>query len=268
MSDIWPLWLGPVRIVDVGAMNVGAEPYDRLLRLGRARVVGFEPNAAECAKLNDSADGRHIFLPYAIGDGTRKSFYLTNTGYTSSLLPPNTALLKLFQGLAEVTEVVEVIRVQTLRLDDIAELRGTDYLKMDVQGAEKEVLDNAGEFLRDVLVVHVEVEFLPMYEGQPLFADIDGVLRRHGFVFHKFVSLHGRPFLAAPGGDQAPVSQMLWGDAVYIRDFRHFAELPMEKLLKLTMILFEVYRSVDLCRYIIEQLTVLSTIPGSASPRV
>lgn len=46
----------PVKIVDVGAMDVGeSEPWARLLQSGAATLVGFEPNPAECEKLNTNA---------------------------------------------------------------------------------------------------------------------------------------------------------------------------------------------------------------------
>ena len=39
-----------VNVVDIGAMSWGAgeEPYAPLLRLDKAKVIGFEPNKEEC----------------------------------------------------------------------------------------------------------------------------------------------------------------------------------------------------------------------------
>jgi hypothetical protein len=44
----------------------------------------------------------------------------------------------------------------------------------------------------------------------------------------------------------AALSQWLWGDAVYVRDFMQFETLPPAALLKLAAILHENYRSFDL----------------------
>jgi hypothetical protein len=102
------------------------------------------------------------------------------------------------------------------------------------------------ERLRTILAVHIEVEFLPLYKDQPLFADIDSFLRGQGFVFHTLVP-HGRAFkpIGVNNDPSAWVRQTLWADAVYIRDFMRFPELAPEQLLKLAAILHEIYQSID-----------------------
>lgn len=116
--------------------------------------------------------------------------------------------------------MVERSEMETRRLDDLlAELpgKGVDYLKIDVQGFELAVLQGASEALKETLVVHSEVEFVEMYEHQPLFAEVDQYMRKQGFVFHRFSSLHGRPLkpLHFAANPLQPISQQLWADAVY-----------------------------------------------------
>ena len=45
-----------VKIVDIGAMLLGSEPYAPLLSLDLALVVGFEPNPEECEKLRQERE--------------------------------------------------------------------------------------------------------------------------------------------------------------------------------------------------------------------
>jgi FkbM family methyltransferase len=239
-----------IRIVDVGAMSLGEDrdPYANLMRAVPCEVIGFEPVAAECEKLNRSARPGCRYLPHVIGDGSAQTFYECNFPMTSSLLEPDMELLGMFHGLAELTRVIDRRPVQTVRLDDIAETRGADYLKMDVQGGELMVLEGATERLRELLVVHTEVEFQPMYKGQPLFADIDSHLRGRGFVLHRLASLRSATF-KLPGVEvelPATVNQALWGDAVYVREFRAFDRLSAVSLLKIAVILHENYESTDL----------------------
>jgi FkbM family methyltransferase len=239
-----------IKIVDVGAMALehGDEPYARLMASTPCEVVGFEPQAAECAKLNAQGRAGHTYSAHFIGDGREHTFYECNFSGMSSLLAPNLELLGLFQNLANVAQVVGTSKVSTTRLDDLPEAAGADFLKVDVQGGEGLVFAGAANVLQHAVVVHTEVEFVPMYQGQPLFAEIDQILRRQGFVFHRFAGLSSRAFqpLVRSNDLNAAFSQMLWGDAVYVKDFTGLAALSKVQLLKLAAIMHLNYESGDL----------------------
>jgi FkbM family methyltransferase len=244
-----------LKIVDVGAMSLGEDkdPYAELLKNVPCEVIGFEPVARECERLNQAARSGCRYLPHAVGDGTPQIFRECNFPMTSSLLEPDTALLGMFHQLGEVTQVVKRTPVPTVRLDDLPELRGADFLKLDLQGGELMVLRGAERLLRELVVVHTEVEFLPMYLDQPLFGDIDAHLRAHGFVIHKLSSLRGATF-KVPGVDvelSSAVNQSMWGEAVYVRDFRRLDALAPEALLKLALILHDNYGSTDLAAVVL-----------------
>lgn len=239
-----------IDIVDVGAMWFGQHnvPYKGLLKNGLGRVVGFEPVQSECDKLNALGMAGHRYLPYFIGDGTQRTFYLTNQSMTASLYEPNTALLAKFNNIEEVTRTVETCTVSTRRMDDLTELAGIDYLKVDVQGAELDVFKGSTRLLKGTMVIETEVEFGPMYKGQPLFADVDAFLRSQGFAFHTFASTSGVMFkpLAVRGNPNASLRQLLWANAVYVKDYMALSALTPEQLIKYAVILHEVYNSQDL----------------------
>lgn len=239
-----------IKIVDVGAMAVDNTDalYTALLKATPCEVIGFEPQEQECAKLSALNHPGHTFLPWFIGDGARHTFHECAHGATSSLFEPNLPLMEKFQRLAPLSRVVRKTEVATRRLDDIPEVAGTDFLKLDVQGAELLVLAGAGETLKNVGVVHTEVEFVPLYKNQPLFSDIDLCLRKHGFAFHTVTHTMGRTFkpLILNNDVNAAWSQKLWGDFVYVKDFMKFHELTSTQLLKIAAILHWNYRSVDL----------------------
>jgi FkbM family methyltransferase len=247
----------PLTAVDIGAMLLDgvADPLARLSQVGLATVIGFEPLAAECARLNALGVRGRQYLPYAVADGRRRTFHVTNTGMTSSLLAPNVPLVSAFHNLAELMQVVATPEIETRRLDDVAEIRATgcDYLKLDTQGSEVEILTHATTVLSRCLLVQTEVEFVPLYEGQPLFAEIDQLLRSHGFMFHRFLGLSGRPYkpIVVNNDRNQAISQTLWSDAVYVPDLARLGSLPPESLLKLAALLHEVYQSVDLCHVVL-----------------
>ena len=239
----------PLSVVDVGAMWLGHEElsYRALLKSDTTRVIGFEPVESECHKLNRMGLKNHTFFPYFIGDGSERTFYLTADSMTASLYPPNMRLLNQFQQLGEITAVVSTQRVQTRRLDDLPEIAGIDFLKIDVQGAELDVLRGAQRHLKDTAVIQVEAELVPMYEGQPLFADVDTFLRSQGFLLHTMGAL-GRTFkpIVRPDGRNREVRQLLWSDNVYVKDFTKLESLTAAMLLKLAVIVNDIYSSPDL----------------------
>jgi len=248
---------GPIKIVDVGAMIADNKPpdYHALLKPGVSKVIGFEPNEEECRKVNQSYTGNCLFLPYFIGDGSERTFNLCNRNKTSSLYEPNTKLMENFQNLSELAQVIERTAVSTKRLDDLDEVKGADYLKIDVQGAEVDVFNGAKNLLADIMVIHTEVEFVQLYIDQPLFAEVDQLLRKKGFLFHQFYHnmMLGRTFkpLIVNNNINQPLSQTLWSDAIYVKNFLHYDQTPPEKLLKLAVILHNVYGSYDLVHHIL-----------------
>src|ERR1700722_10626488 len=232
--------------VDIGAMLLAGavDPFLRLSKLGRLNVIGFEPQSAECQKLNALALPGRRYLPYAVADGKRRTFHVTNTGMTSSLLRPNLKLAQLFNNLAELMQVVSTAQIDTIRLDDVPEIRahGCDLLKLDTQGSEAEILAHASETLKRCLIIQTEVEFVPLYEDQPLFAEVDQLLRGRGFMFHRFLHLSGRTYkpLMMNNDPNAPLSQILWSDAVYVPDLTRLDRLEPAALLKLAALLHEI----------------------------
>lgn len=237
-----------LRILDVGALFKPEVPiaYAPLLEDTRTTIIGFEPTDGECERLNVTFGQRHKFFPYAVGDGERASFYHCNHAMTSSLFEPDLEVMGWYQNLPEFCQVAGVSDLMTVRLDDVPEAIGADYLKLDVQGSEGTVLAGASSCLRSILAVHTEVEFVPIYARQPLFGDIDAMLRSCGFVLHRLVGLEGRT-LRESGFQDCPGmrSQHLWADAVYIRPPRTWAGLTSPELLKLAAILHHVYGSID-----------------------
>jgi FkbM family methyltransferase len=243
-----------LKILDIGAMKLKERSdYDALLKAVPCEVIGFEPVTGELERLRDTKTENERYLPYFVGDGSTRTFHECNYPMTSSLFEPNTPLVAKFQNLEQFMRVVKTYSVQTTRLDDLPEVRGTDFLKVDVQGAELMVFRGGVKTLGDVLVIQTEVEFVPLYKDQPLFADIDAFLRERGFQFHK-IGLAGRPFkpLMVDNNPNALMSQVLWGDAIYVRDFMTFDRLGPTALLKLACIVHEVYRSYDLAAVALE----------------
>ena len=166
----------------------------------------------------------------------------------TSLLKPNPAAMAMFHGFPVWSEVVATQAIDTVRLDDVAEAEGATFLELDVQGAELMILQNAVERLRRAYVLHIEVEFLPLYEGQPLFSEIELFLRTQGYVLHRFTPMMSRVLKPLMLGKDifAGMSQIVWSDAIFVRDFMRLERLSDEELLGVAQIVHDCYRSADL----------------------
>jgi FkbM family methyltransferase len=244
-----------IKIIDVGAMSIGAEndSYETLYNSGKIRVIGFEPDEGECRKLNNASNGVHEYHPYFIGNGKPANYYKTNRTMTGSLFEPNAELLQLFQNLNELTLLEETIQVETVRLDDLAFLADIDFIKIDVQGSELQVFENAVNLLSDVFLIQTEVEFVELYKNQPLFADVDRFLRSQGFQFHTFTNRGSRCYkpLIIENNINRGLNQLLWSDAVYVKDETHLRSATPEKLLKTAILLHDLYASLDFCHHLL-----------------
>jgi FkbM family methyltransferase len=124
-----------VKIVDVGANPIdGDPPYKALLASGAADLVGFEPNRDALKNLQEKKGPNETYLPYAVADGKAHMLNICRAPGMTSLLRPNAALLELFHGFSDWGRVTREVIVNTIRLDDIADIPRMDYLKIDIQG--------------------------------------------------------------------------------------------------------------------------------------
>ncbi|WP_044561578.1 FkbM family methyltransferase [Azospirillum sp. B4] len=112
--------------------------------------------------------------------------------FTSSCYPANPDLADVYYRdpnsgdylLREAFRTVRVHRGAALTLAEIAARRETslDFLNMDTQGSELEILKGTGPLAASQLLgFTAEVEFEPLYQGQPLFSDVHTWARDQGF---------------------------------------------------------------------------------------
>jgi FkbM family methyltransferase len=247
MFELFPEEL-QIDVLDIGAALNERPPYQSLVDAGRARIIGFEPNPQECDRLNREYGEPHRFFPCFVGGGSTAIFHETNWSLTGSLYEPNSPLLEKFQNLAEVVRPVAMHLVSTTRADDLSEIDNVDFIKIDAQGSEHAIFQNASRLLTGTLLIQTEVLFVELYRNQPMFADVDILLRSKGFQFHTFDNVGRRAFkpLIANRDINSGVRQILWADALYVRDWMNLEELDAQKLRKYAVLAHDLLRSYDL----------------------
>jgi FkbM family methyltransferase len=185
-----------------GIIHFGAhygEELSEYVKNGIQDIVVFEP-LSECfdvlaqkvMNLNANIDGHQVALGSVPGTAT---MYLSdNEKQSSSILKPKVHLTHHPNVKFDGTEEVEV------DLLDNFDTKEYNFLNMDVQGYELEVLKGAIETLKHVDYVYCEVNRDEVYEGNAYVEEID-------------------EFLSAYGMERVETSWegQIWGDALYIR---------------------------------------------------
>ena len=101
---------------------------------------------------------------------------------SSSLLP----MLERHRSAAPEGRYVRKEVITVARLDDELALHAPAYqrpfLKMDVQGFERDVLSGAPKTLERLIGVQIELSFVPLYDGGMLYDEALTFLRDLGFV--------------------------------------------------------------------------------------
>lgn len=238
-----------VCLVDVGANPIdGDAPYKRMLDHGLCRLVGFEPQEKALTLLNQKKGQHEIYLPYAVGDGSNTPLYVCRISGMTSTLKPNPHQLALFNGFIGFGEVIETRSIETKRLDDVAEIKRMDYLKIDIQGGELAVFQSSPEQMKNAVMIHTEISFMPLYENQPSFGEIDLELRAQGYVPHAMAAIKYWPIspMIVNGDPTRALNQLLEGDMVYVRDFSKDDNMEIDQWKRLAYLAHHLYCSYDL----------------------
>lgn len=260
-----------IEVMDIGAACIAEVPvYKRLIDAGLARLNAFEGDARHVHKIRETYGESARVFPQFLGDGRQHTLYQARelTGMTS-LLRPDRKALRFFNGFENFGQIEREVPVQTTRLDDVAEIGMVDFLKMDIQGSELEVLKYGKEKLSRAVFIQLEVSFIALYENQPTLGDIDVWMRAQGFVPHCFLDV--KRWSIAPtvreGDFRMPFNQLLEADLVYMKDPLRPNRLDREQLQKMALIAHHCLGSVDLCVHALMELGNRGAVPKDTFQR-
>jgi FkbM family methyltransferase len=238
-------------VVDVGANPFNGVPvYALLRRSGVARIIGFEPQPEALEALRSAARPDETYLPYAIGEGREETLHITkNSGLVSILEPDPWVADYLNPWWRRAIEVRERVPMMTRRLDDVEEIDQIDFLKIDIQGGELAVFQNARSKLASASLIQTEVPIIRYYRGQPTLGEVQAELEAQGFIAHKFVEMSAHhvdyPSAMAEG---LPIkkSQATVADMAFLRSPAILPEMSVETLQHMTVLADSVLQSFDL----------------------
>ncbi len=194
---------GLINLIDVGAIGELPHPWFKNARFVK-NLIRFEPRESASNQPNV------ISLDYAVANKNEtRPFYIYQGNYShgSSLYEQNYEFVKtnfdklkhigppkLAKTWFERSKLLKTLQVNCRSLDSILDTIDTkyDFLKIDAQGAEYEILVGAEKFLQeDCLGLQLEMFNLPMYKGIKLKIDLVKYLSEKGFELVKEMPPHG-----------------------------------------------------------------------------
>jgi len=181
-------------VIDVGA-NIG-QTYENLRRGGfRGTVISVEPlpSLQTLLQTKSNADPYwHVLKPLALGDHDGEcEIHVSQSSDMSSVLKATPDLLQtLPKTKIDHDETVPMKTLDTLygELEEQYKLAGKNvFIKMDTQGSEMMILQNAKKTLKKIIGLQVEMSLFELYEGEVLYDEIIAFLKKNKFNAHMMI---------------------------------------------------------------------------------
>jgi FkbM family methyltransferase len=201
-----------------GVLHVGAHfghEYKTYEEMGIENVIFFEPSPSTFLRLKENVGDKATLVNVALGNTVGEiamNVESANQGQSNSILEPAAHLTQYpdirFEGK---------IKVKITKLDTfIEEQDNHNFINIDVQGYELEVLKGGVNFLKYVDYVMSEVNRAELYKDCVQIKDLDAFLGKHSFTR-----------VEVDWGGQT------WGDAFYIKNNKMKKYFLYKALLKI-----------------------------------
>ena len=242
-----------IKFIDIGA-SIQIIPRWKRIDKSNLDYVLFEPNPEEAKKLLNNKKHYNSYKIYESGLGDKNKVLklnITKGIYQTSVLKPNFDFLNQFLN-PDRYEVIkkELIRVKKL---DYFKIRNSDFIKVDAQGYNYEILEGSVKTLKDTLGVEAELEFTDIYSKQKLFGDVAKLLKKNNLNFIDFINLRRWNRY-----DNSNYGQCVFGNGLFLKNPDKVLSMSKDKIFKYIAICI-LYKKFDLVKYILESKKI-STI--------
>jgi FkbM family methyltransferase len=180
-------------IFDIGASNgIFSKKYSK-----NATVYAFEPNKTNIIKLKENCGNinNYNIIEKAISDKEGEvDFFEANYTNSSSLLPFTYDVVK-WKNPSNTTPMLKTVnkyKVSTIRLDNFIEQENyhnmiIDFIKIDTQGHDLNVIKSLGKYIKNVreILCEVQITNFELYKDQSNKNDLLSYMKENNFEIRK-----------------------------------------------------------------------------------
>lgn len=181
----------PRTILDIGAYQ---GDWTRMMKvifpLSRVFMVEATPDKKNILKKVEEADGFEIAL---LGEKNKKSvdFYVADPKETDITTGNSVYIEK-----TRFFDVDHVVKLPMTTLDDLVKkkkLKNIDFIKIDTQGSELDILKGGKKTIKDCQFILLETQNLEYNSGAPFIEDVIIDMKGYGFRLFDIVEIHYLP---------------------------------------------------------------------------
>lgn len=176
--------LKPKNIFEIGANYAqDAEGLRYYFSLKEEDVWVFEAHPEICREISNLYNF-HVFNNAVFNEEKNIEFNAVDISAES-----NTGISSLYNRVDNAKVLFKKVNIAAIRMDNFMSqnnITSVDFLKLDVEGCNWEVLDGFGSRLKDVGAIHIEAEHKEVWDKEKLFLDIRTKLEESGFEMADF----------------------------------------------------------------------------------
>ena len=164
-------------VIDIGGANGDSTEYF-LKMIPNSRIYTFEANPDLASRIKERfADKSVHAYSMALSDKEGKlTFHITDNSLSSSY--KTISANNQFRTVNSVEVISSPLDTVMEKEKDVSEV---DILKLDVQGAESDVIRGATNTLQKTKMIIVEQSVRTPYEGGSMYYEVDDMIRKAGF---------------------------------------------------------------------------------------
>tara|TARA_B100000989_G_scaffold298400_1_gene287509 strand:- start:2371 stop:3306 length:936 start_codon:yes stop_codon:yes gene_type:complete len=234
-------------LLDIGAADGVNEKWNIISK--KSNIILVEPHKQSAQRLKNK--GLNVIESVLNSEDNKEvKFYSTKKATCSSFYKPNFNHLIKFSNSDRFKIISEEVFVSKSLDTEIKKFSQPDFIKIDTEGSELDILKGSNDTLLNLHGLEVECSFNQLREGQPLFNEVREYLEKKDFIFIDFVTMirWEKESFSFRGQPQITDALFLKNEEIIIKKFLS-NEINLDDLINY-MVVLTIYERVDILKYI------------------